>query len=286
MSKLKWDQTGEKQYETGVDHGVLYIPDEEGAYAEGHAWNGLVSVSESPTGAEATALYADNIKYLSLISAEEFGGTIEAFTYPVAFEQCDGTASPAVGVTVGQQRRKTFGFSYRTLIGNDLEGTDFGFKIHLVYGANASPSEKARNTVNESPEAVTFSWEFTTTPVEVPGFKPSATITIDSTKVSEEALSEFLDVLYGTEEDEARLPLPEEVFEFFGTDVIVVTPTEPVLTDDQLAIPSMTGVIYNIGGEPVSGTITIEENTTVTATPAVGYTFPVEATTEWTFTAP
>jgi|SRR5690606_4771743 len=219
MVALKWDQVGERYYETGVDHGVLYLRDSDGTYSTGVAWNGLTAVTESPSGAESNPQYADNIKYLNLISAEEFGGTIEAFTYPDEFAQCDGTATPVAGVAVGQQPRKTFGLSYRTRIGNDVDGTDHGYKLHLIYGALAAPSEKAYATINDSPEAITFSWEITTTPVEVPGLKPTATITIDSTKVDPDGLSALEAVLYGTEEDEARLPLPEEVLDLVGQPV-------------------------------------------------------------------
>jgi hypothetical protein len=183
MAELVWDAIGERIYETGVDHGVLYIPDEAGAYDDGVAWNGLVSVSETPTGAEPNAQYADNIKYLNLFSAEEFGATIEAFTYPDEFAQFDGLATPAPGVNVGQQRRGVFGLSYRSKIGNDVDGDDLGYKLHLVYGCQASPSEKAYNTINDTPEAITFSWDITTTPVAVSGLKPSSIITINSTEV-------------------------------------------------------------------------------------------------------
>src|SRR4051794_4597213 len=179
MTVLTWDQIGERLYETGVDHGVLYIPDTGGAYSDGFAWNGLTTVTESPSGADASPQYADNIKYLNLVAAEEFGGTIEAFTYPDEFAQCDGTAAPAVGVFVGQQRRVQFGLSYRTLLGNDVAGTDHGYKLHLAYNLLASPSDRAYGTVNDSPEAISFSWDFSSTPVEVPGFKPSAILTID-----------------------------------------------------------------------------------------------------------
>lgn len=220
MFTLSWDKVGERIYETGVDHGVLYIPDATGVYAEGHAWNGLVSVSEAPSGAEANPQYADNIKYLNLISAEEFGATIEAFTYPDAFGQCDGTASPVEGVYVGQQTRKTFGLSYRTKIGNDIEATDFGYKLHFVYGALAAPTEKAYSTINDSPEAITFSWELTTTPVDVPGLKPSASLTVDSTKVTEESLAALEAIIYGTEATPARLPLPGEI-------ITTLTPAAP-----------------------------------------------------------
>ena len=214
MSKLVWDKTGERLYETGVKQGVLYPMDAKGTYPKGVPWNGLTNVTESPSGAEATALYADDIKYLNLMSNEEFGGTIEAYTYPDEFAECDGSASIATGVYIGQQSRKTFGFCYRTTIGNDVESNAHGYKLHLVYGALASPSEKAYSTINDNPEAVTFSWEFSTTPVNVTGFKPTACLTIDSTKVSAEKLAALEKILYGDDDDEsavARLPLPDEV---------------------------------------------------------------------------
>lgn len=211
MAEITWDAPGTRIYETGVDHGVLYIPDLTGAYNTGFAWNGLVSVSESPSGAEASPQYADNIKYLNLVSAEEFGATIEAFTYPDEFAQCDGTASPEVGLFIGQQRRKSFGLSYRTLVGNDIDATDFGYKLHLIYGALAAPTEKAYTTVNDSPEALTFSWEVTTTPVAVPGYKPAAQLTIDSTKVLPAKMSLIEDLLYGSGAEEPALPLPGEI---------------------------------------------------------------------------
>ena len=217
MSKLVWDATGKRFYETGVSKGVLYLLNAEGAYANGVAWNGLTAVTESPSGAEATALYADDIKYLNLMSAEEFGATIEAYTYPEEFEACDGSASIATGVSIGQQARKTFGLCYRTAIGNDVEGSTHGYKLHLIYGALAAPSEKAYATINDSPEAITFSWELSTTPVNVTGHKPTASVTIDSTKfTSEEArakLTALEDILYGTDAEEARLPLPDEIAE-------------------------------------------------------------------------
>ena len=214
MSKLVWDKTGERLYETGVKQGVLYPMDAKGTYPKGVPWNGLTNVTESPSGAEATALYADDIKYLNLMSNEEFGGTIEAYTYPDEFAECDGSASIATGVYIGQQSRKTFGFCYRTTIGNDVESNAHGYKLHLVYGALASPSEKAYSTINDNPEAVTFSWEFSTTPVNVTGFKPTACLTIDSTKVDAEKLAALEKILYGDDADEsavARLPLPDEV---------------------------------------------------------------------------
>ena len=213
MSKLVWDKTGERLYETGVKQGVLYLLGSGGTYTKGVAWNGLTNVTESPSGAEATPLYADDIKYLNLMSTEEFGGTIEAYTYPDEFAECDGSASLTDGVYIGQQARKTFGFCYRTTLGNDVDNNNYGYKLHLVYGALASPSEKAYGTINDSPEAITFSWEFSTTPVNVTGHKPTASITIDSTKVNAEKLAALEKILYGDDADstEARLPLPDEV---------------------------------------------------------------------------
>lgn len=211
MSRLTWDDTGKRLYETGVKQGVLYPIQAGGTYDKGVAWNGLTAVTESPSGAEATALYADDIKYLSLYSAEEFGATIEAYTYPDEFMECDGSASLADGVTIGQQDRKVFGLCYRTTVGNDVDGNEHGYKLHLIYGAKASPSEKAYASINDSPEAITFSWEVTTTPVNVTDMKPTASITIDSTQADPTCLAKLEDVLYGSEEEEARLPLPDEV---------------------------------------------------------------------------
>ena len=214
MPALVWDLVGDRYYETGVDHGVLYIPDAAGVYAEGVAWNGLVSVTESPTGAEATAQYADNIKYLNLISVEEFGATIEAFTYPPEWAQFDGLAVPTEGVFVGQQPRKMFGLSYRTRVGNDIEGDSYGYKLHLVYGAQAAPSEKAYNTINDSPEAITFSWEISTTPVPVTDLAPTSLIVIDSGLVDPAALTALEAELYGGVAA-ANLPSPDEVIAMF-----------------------------------------------------------------------
>lgn len=215
MAKLVWNEIGKRFYETGVEKGVLY-PQEGGAYPKGVVWDGLTGVTESPSGAEATPLYASNIKYLNLMSKEEFGATVEAYTYPDEFAACDGSAELSKGVSVGQQQRKLFGMSYVTLKGNDTESTDHGYKIHLIYGAMASPSERAYATVNESPEAITFSWTITTTPVEIKGMKPSACITIDSTKVDAPKLKALEDALYGTAEKEAHLPLPEELITILG----------------------------------------------------------------------
>lgn len=210
MAKLVWDKTGERLYETGVKNGVLY-PMVDGTYPKGIVWNGLTAVTESPSGAEATPLYADDIKYLNLMSAEEFGATVEAYTYPDEFAECDGSASLGAGVTIGQQPRKTFGLSYKTTVGNDVDNDNHGYKLHLIYGAMASPSEKAYSTINDSPEAITFSWELTTTPVNVTGFKPTASLTIDSTKIAPEKLAAIEALLYGDESTDAKLPLPDEI---------------------------------------------------------------------------
>ena len=220
MAKLVWDQTGERLYETGTDHGVVYPQDNTGAYPQGYAWNGLTAVTESPSGAEPTDLYADNIKYLSIRSAEEFGATIEAYTYPDEFAVLDGSAQPVDGVFIGQQTRKAFGFCYRTRLGNDIKFEDYGYKLHLVYGCTVSPSEKSYQTINDSPEAITFSWEMTTTPVAVSGYKPTSIVTIDSSKFTTAAqkdnLEDLEDILYGTASSEPRLPLPDEVFRVLG----------------------------------------------------------------------
>lgn len=216
MAALKWDQTSERLYETGVSKGVVYPQDDQGAYPKGAAWNGLTAFTESPSGAEATALWADDIKYLSLMSVEEYGFTIEAYTYPDEFAECNGEAELAAGVTIGQQKRKAFGFSCRTIVGNDVDNNDHGYKLHLCYGCLAAPSEKGYSTVNDSPEAITFSWEVSTTPVSVAGFKPTACLTIDSTKVDASKLAALEKILYGDAATEARLPLPDEVAEIFA----------------------------------------------------------------------
>ena len=216
MSRITWDNAGERFYETGVKMGVLYPIQADGKYTKGVAWNGLTAVTESPSGAEATALYADDIKYLNLISNEEFGATIEAYTYPDEFAECDGSAALVAGVMLGQQARKTFGLCYRTTLGNDVEGNDYGYKLHLIYGCLAAPSEKGYSTINDSPEAITFSWEVSTTPVNVNGFKPTSQITIDSTKADDAKLKALEDILYGSESVEAKLPLPDEIAELFA----------------------------------------------------------------------
>lgn len=216
MSALVWDQTTQKLYETGVDRGVLY-PVSNNAYGTGVAWNGLTAVNESPSGAEPSDIYADNTKYLTLRSAETFGATIEAYTYPDEFAECDGSAMVATGVTIGQQPRKSFGLCYRTLIGNDTDGQDHGYKLHLIYGCTASPSEKSYQTVNDSPEAITFSWEVSTTPVNVEGHKPTAQLIVDSTKVDKAKLATLEAQLYGGESSDPKLPTPAEVIAIFAT---------------------------------------------------------------------
>ncbi len=211
MAKLTWDQTGEHYYETGIKQGVVYPRDSDGAYPEGFAWNGLTAVTESPSGGELTSLYADDIKYLNLMSAEEFGATVEAYTYPPEFAECDGVAEIATGITIGQQKRKTFGLSYRTTLGNDVDGNDYGYKLHLIYGAIASHTERNYGTINDSPEAITLSWEISTVPVDVTGYKPTAHLVIDSTKVSSTGLAALEAALYGTASTKPYLPLPDEV---------------------------------------------------------------------------
>lgn len=288
MTKIQWDQTGERLYETGVDHGVLYIPNSEGDYDNGVGWNGLVTVTETPSGAEANPLYADNIKYINLFSAEEFGGTIEAFTYPDEFVQFDGGALVSGGVTIGQQSRPVFGLSYRTILGNDLESNDHGYKLHLVWGAQASPSERAFSTINDSPEAITFSWEFTTTPIGVTGFKPTSLITIDSTKVTPANLAALETILYGTTGVDPRLPSPDEVLALFTGSATSVTPTEPGFAANVITIPSVTGVAYYVDDELVpSGpmaALTAGQSVVVEARPTAGYYFPAGTDDDWLFT--
>lgn len=211
MSKLVWDQSGKRLYETGVDHGVLYPIQTGGVYSKGVAWNGLTAVTESPSGADVNDIYADNMKYLGLVGTEKFGATVEAYTYPDEFAECDGSVELVKGATIGQQNRKVFGMVYRTVIGNDVDGNEHGYKLHLIYGATAAPSEKAYNTINEDPEAITFSWELSTTPVNVTGHKPTASLTIDSTKADPAKLAELEKILFGDTETEPRLPLPDEI---------------------------------------------------------------------------
>ncbi len=284
MATLVWDEIGKRYYETGVDHGVLYIPDENGAYVDGVAWNGLTSVSEAPSGAEPNAQYADNIKYLNLFSAEEFGATLEAFTYPDEFAQFDGLGTPTPGVVVGQQSRKSFGLSYRTKIGNDIDGDDYGYKIHLVYGCYASPSEKAYNTINDSPEAINFSWAITTTPVAVPDMKPTSVLIIDSTKVDADALADLEQILYGDTGVDPALPLPGTVITMFSGSVTTVTPTQPAFDDETntITIPTVAGVTYRIDGSSVAaGPVVISTDTVVSATPNAGYIFTSGIDDDW-----
>lgn len=285
MTKLTWDTTGNRRYETGVNQGVLYIPNESGVYDKGYAWNGLTKVTEKPTGAAPTATYADNIKYLTLISLEEFTADISAYTYPAEFEQCDGTQAPEPGVAIGQQPRVSFGLSYRTLVGNDLESTA-GYKIHLVYGAFAAPSQKDFASVNATPAAIEFSWSITTTPATVEGYAPTATITIDSTKVSSSALAVLENFLYGTSGSDPSLPTPNAVLAIFAGTVTTVTPTVPTYTSGThtITIPTVTGVIYSIDGVVVTGAVVITHDTLVSAMPDDGYQFPPEVDTDWGIT--
>lgn len=271
MSKLVWDQTGEKTYETGVKQGVVYPIQPGGVYSLGVAWNGLTAVTESPSGAEASPIYADDIKYLSLMSAEEFGATIEAYTYPDEFSLCDGSAEPEVGVSIGQQSRKSFGLCYRTTIGNDVMGSDYGYKLHLIYGALAAPSEKSYATINDSPEAITFSWGITTTPVAVSGFKPTASLVIDSTKVDSAKLAALELILFGNTGVNARLPLPDEITTIFaapaplalalatslpGADAVAVLDTSNIVLTFNNKILEDTIIVTSAAGVVVPGTRT------------------------------
>jgi hypothetical protein len=286
MAELVWDQVGERFYETGVDHGVLYIPDNNGVYNDGVAWNGLTSVSESPSGAEPNAQYADNIKYLNLFSAEEFGATIEAFTYPDEFAQFDGLGVPTPGVSVGQQNRRVFGLSYRTRLGNDVDGNDYGYKLHLIYGCQASPSEKAYSTINDSPEVITFSWEVSTTPVAVTGLKPTSVITIDSTKVDADSLAALEQILYGAPGVDPALPLPDTVITMFSGTVTTVTATEPAYDSatDTITIPTVAGVTYYIDGVAVpAGPVVITEDTVVEARANAGYVLQSGTDNDWAY---
>ena len=295
--KLLWDQSGQRTYETGVDQGVLYIP-ANGVYGpgSGKAWNGLTTVTESPDGAEANAIYADNMMYLNLISAENFKATIEAYTYPDEFAQCDGSLQPSPGVSVGQQTRKAFGLSYRTRVGNDVDSADYGYKLHLVYNATTAPSEKAYATINDSPEAITLSWEISTVPIpitqQVNGVtpKPTAILTIDSTKVDATALAALEAALYGDAGADARLPLPDEVITMFAGTVSQVTPTVPSFTSPDITIPTVTGVQYRRAdtNAVVTGTVTVGTTTgdklVIYAVPTAGYAFPPNVDDDWQYT--
>lgn len=291
MTQITWDDTGKRLYETGVDHGVLYIPDGSGVYNNGVAWNGLTTVTESPAGAEATALYADNIKYLDIRSAETFGATIEAFTYPDEFLQFDGVTLAYAGVQVGQQSRKTFGMSYRTALGNDVLGTDYGYKLHLLWGLTAAPSEKAYATINDSPEAITFSWEVSSTPLAAGGaLKATSLITIDSTTVDSAKLLTLTNLLYGVSGNPA-LPTPVEVLAIFGAGLTAVpmgTPAnQPTYVSGThiITLPSVTGIVWKINGVTKTAgaqpALTVGQVAQVTATPATGYI--VTGDNDWTF---
>jgi hypothetical protein len=290
--KLEWDKTGERLYRTGVDRGVLYQLD-AGEYVDGVPWNGLTNVTASPSGAESNKKYADNMVYLNLLSVEEFGGTIEALSYPDEFEQNDGSAVPTPGVTIGQQRRKPFGFCYRTLIGNDVEANDYGYELNLVWGALAAPSEKASETVNDSPEPTAFSWEISTTPVNVGTvlgipYKPTAKMTVNSLKTDPAKLAALEDALYGTASTDAILPLPADVILMMASTLTSATPAAPTYnsTTDLITIPNTTGVEYKINGVivPAGDYGPITANTEVRAYPATGYKFPVPTQTQWVFT--
>jgi hypothetical protein len=290
MAILTWDNAGERLYETGVDHGVLYIPDESGDYNDGVAWNGLTTVTESPAGADASPQFADNIKYLNLIAAETFGGTIEAFTYPDEFAEFDGTAIPTPGVAIGQQSRKVFGLCYRTLLGNDVDGTDHGYKLHLIYGAQAAPSEKAYATVNDSPAAIAFSWAITTTPVNVTDYKPTSLLVINSTEVDATTLSDLLDILYGASAS-PRMPLPDEIISMFeGTVTVVdlgVAANQPTYDSGThvVTLPAVTGVQWKVNGVNKSSgaqpAMSVGQVSDVTAVPTAGYT--LSGDNEWVF---
>lgn len=290
MTALTWDVVGERLFETGVDKGVLYPRDANGEYPTGVAWNGLTTVTESPSGAESNKQYADNLVYLNLISVEEFGGTIEAFTYPEEFEACDGTKL-VDGVAIGQQARQAFGLVYRTRVGDDIDGQAAGYKLHLVYGALASPSEKAFATINDSPEAITFSWEFTTTPVSVSGLEPSALLTIDTNKVDPADLASLEAILFGSVGDDARLPLPDEVLTIFGTGITNVDLGTPANQPTYVAgthvvtLPNVTGVQWKINGVNKSPgaqpALTVGQTAEVTAHAQSGYN--LQGNDNWTF---
>jgi hypothetical protein len=258
MTVLVWDQVGERRYETGVDRGVLYLPDASGDYNTGVAWNGLTTVNETPSGAAATPQFADNIKYLNLVAHEEFGATVDAYTYPDEFALCDGTVEPVDGVHIGQQSRKLFGLCYRTRLGNDLEGNDYGYKLHLVYGALAAPSQKSYGTINDTPAAIAFSWAVTTTPVAVTDAKPTALVTVDSTRVDPAKLAALEAILYGTPTDDPRLPLPDEVIALLSageTNVdLRLAANQPtfVAGTGVITLPAVAGVQWQLDGADVA----------------------------------
>jgi len=290
MTKLAWDNVGERFYETGVDQGVLYIPSNLGVYNNGVAWNGLTAVTETPSGATSTAQYADNIKYLNLVSAETLDGTIEAFTYPDEFAQYDGLDVPTPGVMVGQQSRKGFGLCYRTRVGNDVDGDSLGYKLHLMYGVSASPSEKVYGTINDTPAPIAFKWTITTTPVSVTGKKPTSLITIDSTKVLAADLTALELILYGSAGIDPALPLPDDVISMFSTGVTTVatlTPATYVTGTHTITIPTQTGIVYSIAGvTQAAGPIVLTEGQSVivTASAIPGYVIGAGNDNDWEFT--
>lgn len=276
MTALTWDDVGKHIYETGVDHGVLYMPDSSGNYINGVAWNGLTTVTEKPSGADSNPQFADNIKYLNLLAAEDFGATLEAFTYPDEFAPYDGLAVPTAGVVVGQQTRKVFGLSYRTKIGNDVDGDAHGYKLHLLYGLQASPSEKAYTTINDSPAPITFSWELTSTPIAVSGLKPTALIVIDSTKVNPTNLAALQTTLYGAVGVDPVLPLPDAVIAALSTGLTPVIPNAPTYNSGThtITIVATTGVTYyneTDGGVYTTGAHVIAHDTVVKAVANAGY---------------
>lgn len=283
MTKIAWDATGTRLYETGLDRGVLYIPNMAGAYVHGYAWNGLTKVTEKPTGATTNATYADNIKYLNLISLEEFTADIAAYTYPDAFAQCDGTQEPEPGVAINQQDRVSFGLSYRTMVGDDLEGTKKGYKLHLVYGCLAAPSQKAYASINATPAAIEFSWSVTTVPANVTGYKPTATLSIDSTKVSASALTILENFLYGTAGTDPSLPTPDAVLAIFAGTVTPVVPVVPTYTagSHTITIPVVTGLDYYIDGAIVTGSVVIAHDTIVSVVPQTGYELAPNTDNDW-----
>lgn len=286
MTKIAWDLNGEREFETGVSKGVLYIPDDSGAYTTGFGWNGLTKVTEKPTGATPTPMWADNRKYLNLLSTELWEGSIDAYMYPDEFGQCDGTIEPEPGVAIGQQPRKSFGFSWTTQVGNDVDNTDHGYKIHMVYNALAAPSQKDFSTINDTPSAISFSWTISTTAVDVPGYKPTSTITIDSTKVDPTALATLEGFLYGTDGSAPSLPSPTAVLAIFSGTVTTVTPTIPTYNGSThvLTIPAVTGVNYLIEGVvQAAGALTITATTDVYAEPKDGYNFPALFVPEWEY---
>lgn len=284
MTKITWDGTGEKRFENGVSNGVLYPRNNTtGLYPLGVAWNGLTTVTEAPTGGTENKQYADNQLYASLVSNEIFAGTIDAFTYPDEFEPCDGSYVPESGLTVGQQERLRFGLCYRTEIGNDVNSS-VGFKLHLVYGLLAAPSQKAHATINDSPAALQLSWNVTSNPVPVTGKKPTSTLTLDSTKVDATALATLEDMLYGTSGQDPYLPMPDDVLALFAGTITTVTPTIPTFSADTITIPTVTGVDYRINGEIVAaGPVAITQDTVVTATPKSGYDFPPAFDNDWEY---